>query len=165
MTRLSDLSLPPDTCFRATRRRYADLAGEGARLVGGRWNSPGRAAVYLAEAAALAVLETLVHLDLNPGTIPDDYVIMEVDCTALSNTPNWLEAGPDFPPADEACKAMGDDFLSSGRALAARVPSVIVPFCRNLILNPAHHLAAAVKIRAVHSFAFDRRLLERKPAN
>jgi RES domain-containing protein len=41
-----------------------DLAfdGEGARLEGGRWNSPGTPIVYTSDSAALAALEMLVHL-------------------------------------------------------------------------------------------------------
>jgi hypothetical protein len=48
--------------FRVCRARYARLDGSGARLVGGRWNSSGRAVVYMAESIALAVLENLVHM-------------------------------------------------------------------------------------------------------
>jgi len=48
--------------YRVCRARYTRLDGEGARLVGGRWNSPGRAVVYMAESVALAVLENLVHM-------------------------------------------------------------------------------------------------------
>ncbi len=36
------------------------LSGEGARLYGGRWNSPGRAMVYLSTSRALAALELRV---------------------------------------------------------------------------------------------------------
>ena len=38
------------------------LSGEGARLYGGRWNSPGTGAVYLGSSLALASIELLVHL-------------------------------------------------------------------------------------------------------
>jgi RES domain-containing protein len=48
--------------FRVCRARYARLDGAGGRHVGGRWNSPGRAVVYMAESIALAVLENLVHM-------------------------------------------------------------------------------------------------------
>ena len=48
--------------FRVCRARYARPDGAGARLVGARWNSPGRAAVYMAGSIALAVLENLVHM-------------------------------------------------------------------------------------------------------
>jgi RES domain-containing protein len=47
--------------YRVCRARYARLDGAGALLVGGRWNSSGRAVVYMAESIALAVLENLVH--------------------------------------------------------------------------------------------------------
>ena len=158
--RLADLSLPPDRCFRIARRRYADLTGEGARLVGGRWNSAGRPAVYLAEVPALAVLETVVHLDLHDEILPADYMLVEVDFQELGNAADWLHEGPTFPPGDQDCRATGDAFLELGRALALRVPSVIAPMSRNVIVNPAHPLASKVRIHSVAPFAFDRRLLE-----
>ena len=50
--------------WRLCRHPFADLKGDGARLYGVRWNSPGRPMVYLAEHPALAALEVRVHLDL-----------------------------------------------------------------------------------------------------
>ena len=52
----------PRRVYRVCRARYARLDGEGARRAGGRWNSPGRTVVYMAESVALAVLENLVHM-------------------------------------------------------------------------------------------------------
>jgi RES domain-containing protein len=150
---------PPKTAFRITRRPYADLSGEGARLVGGRWNPPGRLALYLADTPALAVLEVLVHLDLDEHTIPSDYVIMAVDLSRLEGTPGWLEEGPSFPPSDAECRAIGDEFLKSRRTLALRVPSIIVPQASNLVLNPAHAAMDQVTIKRIEPFVFDRRLL------
>ena len=43
-------------------RAASAFDGEGARLYGGRWNSPGHALVYTAENVSLAALELLVHL-------------------------------------------------------------------------------------------------------
>ncbi|HEV8391470.1 MAG TPA: RES family NAD+ phosphorylase [Dongiaceae bacterium] len=149
----------PELGFRVARRRYADLSGEGARLVGGRWNSPGRAVLYLAESAALAVLEVLVHLDLDETTMPDDYVIMSVDFSALKASPGWLENGPPVAPSDAECRAIGDAFLAAKRALALRLPSVIVPRASNYVLDPAHPLMAQVTIKSTDPFVFDRRLL------
>lgn len=154
---------PPEICFRITRRPYADLAGEGARLVGGRWNSPLIPAVYLAEEPALAVLETLVHLDLPLELIPKDYVLMQVRFeSSLPADGAWLEELPTLPPNDDACRRAGDEFLRSRRALALRVPSVIVPLSRNIILNPLHPMIDQVTVQAVEEFAFDRRLLNQE---
>ena len=44
-----------------TARRHPPFSGEGARLFGGRWNSPGRVAIYCGDSFALAMLERLVH--------------------------------------------------------------------------------------------------------
>ena len=49
------------TVYRVCRWIYANLNGEGARRVGGRWNSQGRPVVYMGQTVALAVLENLVH--------------------------------------------------------------------------------------------------------
>jgi RES domain-containing protein len=156
-------SQPPELCFRITRRPYADLTGEGARIVGGRWNSQRLPAVYLAEEPALAVLETLVHLDLPPDLIPKDYVLMQVRFgPGLPVDGSWLEEGATLPPDDDACRKVGDEFLRARRAVALRVPSVIVPFSRNVILNPLHPMISHVTIQAVDNFAFDRRLLGRE---
>lgn len=37
--------------------------GEGARVYGGRWNSPGIPVVHAATRVSLALLEQLVHVD------------------------------------------------------------------------------------------------------
>ena len=64
---------------------HAALDGEGAFRVGGRWNSPGRHMVYMAQSVALAVLENLVHMsrqDFPTGyvkrgaIVPDDIAIL-----------------------------------------------------------------------------------------
>ena len=66
--------------WRLCRAPFADLSGEGARRYGGRWNRPGRPIVYAASSAALAVLEVRVHLDLPPALLPDDYLLLTIDC-------------------------------------------------------------------------------------
>jgi RES domain-containing protein len=47
--------------FRVADRRFPLFDGTGARIVGGRWNSPGRPLIYAAETFAGALLEVLVH--------------------------------------------------------------------------------------------------------
>jgi RES domain-containing protein len=136
--------------WRICRRPYADLSGEGALRLGGRWNTPGRAAVYAAETAALAVLEVRVHLDLDWTLLPDDYVLVAIDLDALSI--ERVEALPDDT------SAFGDAWLASGRSAILNVPSVIVPESRNLLLNPAHPEAGRAAIASIRPFAFDGRL-------
>ncbi|HKP22598.1 MAG TPA: RES family NAD+ phosphorylase [Dongiaceae bacterium] len=152
----------PISAFRVARRPYADLSGEGARRVGGRWNSPGRPALYAAESRALAVLEVLAHLDLDAQLIPADYVIMTVDFSTLDDVSGWMEDGPSLPPSDAECRAVGDAFLNSGRSLLLRLPSILVPRASNFMVNPLHPLAAHLRVAPLEPFAFDRRLLRRQ---
>src|SRR5436309_335037 len=51
------------TFWRVEKAKYAGVAktGEGARLAGGRWTSPGQRTIYCAEHLSLAILEVLVH--------------------------------------------------------------------------------------------------------
>jgi RES domain-containing protein len=53
------------SAWRIVQERYSHQAftGEGARLYGGRWNSPGVPMIYASQSRALAALEMLVHFD------------------------------------------------------------------------------------------------------
>jgi RES domain-containing protein len=130
------------------REHQASLSGEQAEE-GERWNSPGRRVVYLADHPALAVLEMRAHLDLPYDELVHDHVLMRV---AL---PDEVE---DLPRLPEDPRAAGDAWLRRGRAPLLRVPSVIVREARNLLLNPAHPLAASARVEDCSAFRFDRRL-------
>jgi len=136
--------------WRVCRRPFADLSGEGARLYGGRWNSPGRPMVYAAESAALAVLEVRVHLDLDWRVLPDDYVLMAIDTGDLV-AETLVET-----PADP--RAAGDAWLAAGRSALLRAPSFIVPESINVLVNPAHRDATRLSVASIRPFAFDARL-------
>src|SRR5277367_1816939 len=99
--------------WRLCRRPFAVLDGEGARRFGGRWNSPGRPVVYLADHPALAVLEVLVHLDLPPDDLPDDYVLLR------AILPEPLGRASAEPGANE--RTAGDAWLQAGRSTTLRV--------------------------------------------
>src|SRR5947209_6747073 len=62
--------------FRVADRRHTIFDGTGAKLHGGRWNSPGRAVIYAAETYAGALLEVLVHSNL--GRIPRTHAAVEI---------------------------------------------------------------------------------------
>ena len=136
--------------WRICRKPFADLSGEGARLFGGRWNSPGYPLVYAAETAALAVLEVRVHLDLDWDLLPEDYVLMSIDLGAVI-----AEEVVDFPSDP---KAVGDAWIRSGRSALLRVPSVSVPESCNILINPSHPDAPSIVPRATRAFEFDPRL-------
>jgi RES domain-containing protein len=136
--------------WRLCRAPFADLTGEGARRYGGRWNRPGRAIVYAASSAALAVLEVRVHLDLPPELLPDDYLLLTIDLNDLPT--EAVTTVPDNPPA------FGDAWLRERRSPVLQVPSLIVPESVHLLFNPAHPDASRASIIARRRFVFDQRL-------
>ena len=133
--------------------------GDGARLFGGRWNSQGTAAVYLAGSISLAALEMLVHLENQH--ILSRYLLAEVEfgeelITAIvpDELPrNWQES----PPPVET-KSLGDAWANSQRSAILRVPSVIVESEFNFVLNPLHRGFSSIRIGAPVPFRFDARL-------
>ena len=146
--------------YRITRKNFADLIGNGSRLYGGRWNSEGLPAVYLASSRSLAILESLVHLVAT--NIPDDLCIMVVDVPD-----NMMEVGADILPKgwesydnQYALKQIGDSFLLKKEKLLLKVPSAIVKQEFNFLFNPLHENAGKAKIIDTEDFSFDIRLLK-----
>ena len=148
------------TGWRLARRPWADLSGDGARLHGGRWNSPGRPVLYLSEEAALPPLEVLVHLDLPPDLLPPDYVLMRVDLSPLvwAAPVGWVETGPAEPMDEAGSRAWGDRWIVEARTPVLRVPSALVAESANLVVNMRHPLAASIPEPGLRDFAFDPRL-------
>lgn len=150
--------------WRISKKRYAKNAfdGEGAYRYGGRWSSPGIGVVYLSSSPALAALEVLVNA-ADPQllyTIP--YVVIPVEfdellLTRLERVPkNWKE---DPPPKSAA--RIGDAWAMSAPSLLLEVPSAVIPFENNYLLNPAHRAMGSLHICNPQAFSFDPRRLRR----
>lgn len=137
--------------WRLAREAHSALDGEGARMFGGRWNSPGRPVVYCAGSAALAVLEVRVHLDLPLDLLPEDYRLVVIETGDVG----YEDAQPQ---ATETARVFGDKWLASGRSAILRVPSVIVPEEWNVLINPLHPHAQHIQVESQRPFVFDSRL-------
>lgn len=134
--------------------------GEGARIHGGRWNSPGTRAVYCAGSVSLATLEMLVHL---PGSallpsyrlieieIPDSKIEL-LDVSLLPR--DWTRS-----PAPPRLQDLGDEWISSRRSVALRVPSAVVPMESNFLLNPNHPDFHKLAIGTPRHYPLDPRLI------
>jgi RES domain-containing protein len=135
--------------------------GVGAFNVGGRWNRPGRYAIYAAENLSLALLEILVHapdpeqrkrprvrfrLTLAPEAIEE---------ILLDRLPRNF--GPTTPFA--LTQDIGDPWLEAQKFVALKVPSAIVPVEFNYVLNPLHpDFTSAVKWEKPAALLLDARL-------
>ena len=147
--------------YRLCRASFKALDGEGARLSGGRWNSPGRPVVYASSTLALAALEYLVHLDPADAPadlvaltieIPDALPVQTVDVTSLPA--GWAEA-----TGSTACQKIGDAWLAAGALAVLRVPAAPSPEDSNVLVNPLHTATGNLATVAERPFTFDPRLL------
>jgi RES domain-containing protein len=141
----------PARVYRVCRAIQARLDGEGARRAGGRWNSPGRPAVYMAQNVSLAVLENLVHMSKSDfpvgyvsvcAVIPDDILIL-TPAEILENA---------------SSRQIGDHWIDTLSSAVLRVPSAVVSAEFNYVLNPRHPEFARIAIEQIKPFVFDPRL-------
>lgn len=139
---------------------YPTLDGEGGRLASARWHTAGLPVVYLAASPAGALIEILVHLELDEDELPATYKLLRV------RVPNTLKiTSPRIPKGDlwksdiDLTRSVGDRWLKSRSSAIARVPSVLLPHTYNYLLNSLHPEAKRVRIVEVQSAAIDTRLI------
>jgi RES domain-containing protein len=147
------------TVFRIVKRKHVATAftGYGAKLAGGRWNSPGIAVVYASATLSLAALEILVHVD-SPAIL-DNYVAYEIHLdNALIESPIRLPNDWKVEAPPRSTQRIGDRWLEEMRSVAFQVPSAVIPSEWNYALNPNHPDFAHIRIGRAKRFKFDPRL-------
>jgi RES domain-containing protein len=145
--------------YRLSRTKWAnDLSGEGARLVGGRWNHAGSPCVYTSESRALALIEYTVNINVHdiPRSlsiitveIPDDFKIFGI----ASLPGNWRES-----PSSSSTKDFGTQQLKLLSHPVLRFPSSVLPEEYNYLLNPLHPLSSSFKVLEIKDFVYDLRI-------
>lgn len=140
---------------------YRDLPGGGGLLVEGRWHSKGQPVVYLADHAASALLELLVHTlkedapssyQLLRIEVPDTCLIEEIDISVLP---------VDWRDRQDVTRCIGDAWLDGGTSALLRVPSALSPRASNYLFRPARAAASDICIVETIVAPLDPRLLKR----
>lgn len=143
---------------------YRTLDGEGGRLASGRWNSGGAPVIYLAASPAGALIETLVHLDLDDDELPRQYNLLRITAPdALAVSQLKVPQGTRWESDLIVTRKLGDAWLRSEKSALAQVPSAILPETFNYLLNPLHPDATHVRIAKVQQALFDPRLFKLRP--
>lgn len=149
--------------FRIGDSRHALWDGTGAAMVGGRWNSPGRPAIYGSLSYACSMLEILVHANI--GRIPRThcYVVADVpvDLPVERHDAMSLPLGWDGDDLSVA-RRFGDQWLTEGRSVVLVVPSVVAKLEWNALVNPRHPAAVELLVSQSQMVIWDQRLFDRK---
>jgi RES domain-containing protein len=139
---------------------YETLDGVGGLYVAGRWYARGHPIIYCTSNPATALLETLVHIEIDSEDQPGHFQLLRIEGTdALS----LEKIGADSLPQNWAedlniTQAIGDRWLAENRSLLLQVPSVLVPETWNVLVNPRHSEISLLKITKVYQHPFDSRL-------
>lgn len=146
-----------------TKKKYSTNAfsGEGAKIWGGRFNSPGVSAVYTSNSLSLAILESLVqsndksilrNMALVRASIPEELV----EVSSLSKLPG----GWNRIPLSKTSQRWGHEWLNNSIVPVIRVPSVVVPVEYNYMINPTHTLFSRITIHEAEPLPLDKRFLQ-----
>ena len=147
--------------YRIANVKYKDatLSGIGAEKVGGRWNEVGTRAVYCSENISLALLEYYVHSE-NIAYLPKDILVAKIqfpDDFVIEELKVLPEKWKQYPYASETTEVF-TKLTRDRNIFALRVPSTIVGYESNLILNPLHKEFGKVEIVEFLILPIDERL-------
>jgi RES domain-containing protein len=147
--------------------RIGDPAGKfpiysrkGAALAEGRWHEKGQEVIYTSEHYSTAMLEKLAHFN---GLLPPNQHFIDItvpvgtsyEVATKDTVPGWDAA--DGSPA----RAFGSRWISEHRSATLIVPSYVAREERNVLINPRHPDATAIKAGLEHPIWWDPRLLAR----
>jgi len=148
----------PWRAYRIADRRHKIFDGEGAAMLGGRWNSPGRRVIYAAETYAGAMLEVLANANI--GRMPKHQVWIEIliaEDVSVEEADERAVRRWDAPD-QRASRMFGDKWYDESRSTVLIVPSTVVRAERNVVINQEHPGFQKLRATAPKPVVWDERL-------
>lgn len=141
---------------------FDPLDGAGGRVAANRWNEPGHPVIYAASNPSLAALETIANLR-HPSLFGERTLLeMEFDGHSEDVSLEQLLRFREDAPADDPefyTRQYGTKWLQEKRTLALTAPSFVMPYDRNVLINPLHPLAASLFVVRQERLRLDLRLI------
>lgn len=140
--------------------RYPSLDGQGGRLASNRWHDAPRPIVYCADHPSTALIEVLVHLEVDFDDLPKDYKLLEIEIPDISSARVVSEAdlNEDWQNSENLSRFIGNSWFDENRYLRLSTPSAILPDAQIHLLNVGHREFSEVKSISSKPISFDRRL-------
>jgi RES domain-containing protein len=133
----------------------------GGLKTSARWHTRGHRIAYLSSTPASALLEILVHLEIEEDHLPRFYKLLEIqapDSIRIEKI-DWAMLPKGWPKKQSITQTLGDQWLERNSSALLEVPSALVPHTSNFLLNPAHKDATKILVASVSKQGLDRRLL------
>ncbi len=147
--------------FRISHNKYSHSLTASGRA--NRWNADGQHVIYTASSRSLATLELLVHMNhIKPESNyqvmvislhESDHLIRQIKISELPK--NWRKM-----TAYALLQNIGSTWYQSMESLLLKVPSVVVPFEYNYVINVNHpDFRKTVQLVRHEDYFWDNRLL------
>jgi RES domain-containing protein len=148
---------------------YNDLSGLGGLKASGRWHEKGRHVVYTSDHPASALLEVMVHLEIDFEDLPDNYQLLEIDVpddVAIESVTiaSIEKVSQDWKEDPKTTRDLLLTWFEEVRTVVVAVPSAIMPFAKNYLINPRHKDAARISVVQAARYPHDRRLFRQPGA-
>lgn len=146
--------------FRITKQSFAGaLTASGSA---NRWNVKGQQVLYTGASRSLATLELVVH---KGAIVPADlYTVMVISLPDANHFYTQVQTR-DLPQNWQSIAAyatlqrIGSNWVEQASSLILKVPSAVIPFEYNFIINTEHpDFAANVKLVSTEPYFWDYRL-------
>lgn len=148
--------------FRISKESYASaLTSSGTA---NRWNQKGQQVIYAGSSRSLSSLELIVH---KGAVVPSEsYCVMVISIAAEDHLYKQIQTN-DLPSnwrtfdAYSTLQKIGSDWITSQQSLVLKVPSAVIPFEYNYIINTEHpDFLSNVKLVRTEGYFWDSRLFE-----
>lgn len=127
-----------------------------------RWNKKGEFVIYTGSSRSLSTLELIVHRSaIKPAITYNVMVISISDDSALHKTLNTRQLPENWKniSAYTTLQQLGSLWYENHESLVLKVPSAVIPFENNFILNTRHpHFKKHVKLVRTELYFWDERL-------
>ena len=154
-----------EKAVRIASSKHPIFDGTGALRFGARWNSQGRRIIYTADSFAGAMLEKLVHLNINRIPVSESWVEcpitedISVEILDIRDLPGWDRED------QRASRIYGDEWFDAKRSLVLAVPSIVTRGRSfNLLINQEHNEFHKLKPTKPQPVEWDQRLFLRRRA-
>lgn len=142
---------------------FDDLSGVGGLKADGRWHDRGRHVVYAADHPASALLEVMVHLEIDFEDLPTSYQLLGIDVpdsltVETVSLTDVEQASKDWADDPRVTRGLLRNWFDQARTAVVSVPSVIVPFAQNYLINPRHKDVSRIRVSHVGRYPHDPRL-------
>lgn len=146
--------------YRFAKEKFSsDISGEGAKIWGGRWNSPGLAVLYSSCSISLSLLELLIYQASYEEIMINRLMRIEVP-DSLIQTLSVDSLKGKWQNDIDYSRFIGNEFLQACKSLLLKVPSAIIPDEYNILINPRHSAFGKVSLISSSVFEFDTRLFK-----